>query len=74
MTDKKIPRRLKLRENHPTYQKLLKLCNYAEDLGISLSFEGNVILLKDYLEQERIEREKYLAEFANWQEKSRKKL
>lgn len=38
MSDKKLSQYLRLKDKHPTMVKLAKLANYAEKLGISLSF------------------------------------
>jgi len=38
----------RLKENHPTYQKFLKLYNLAEKLGISLEFIGDQCFLVDF--------------------------
>lgn len=44
---KKIARRLVLRENHPTAIKVAKLCDLANELGISISFLHQRVLVTD---------------------------
>lgn len=43
----KIPKILKLKNNHPTMIKFNKLCDFAEELGLSLDLGGNFIILED---------------------------
>jgi hypothetical protein len=45
--DKKISRRLQLKDNHPTAQKLAKLCELADELGISISFYSYRTVIED---------------------------
>lgn len=44
---KKIPHRLVLRDTHPTAVKVLKLMDLAYELGISISFLHQAVLIKD---------------------------
>lgn len=44
---KKIPERLVLKETHPTAIKLAKLCDIANEMGISISFYHQRILIVD---------------------------
>lgn len=46
MTDKSISRYLKLKDNHPTMIKLMKLWALADELGITISF-GSCVVLED---------------------------
>ena len=43
----KIPQYLKLKDNHPTMIKLMKLYDLAEELGISLSFVNHTFFVED---------------------------
>jgi len=43
----KIPQQLRFRDNHPTMVKFDKLCQLADELGISLSFYGSRTIIKD---------------------------
>lgn len=42
-----ISRRLVLKDNHPTAEKLSKLCALADELGISISFYGQRAIVED---------------------------
>lgn len=44
---KKIAPRLVLKENHPTAVKIAKLCELADELGISISFYHQRVLVTD---------------------------
>lgn len=46
-TSKKIAPRLVLKENHPTAVKVAKLCDLADELGISLAFSHQRVLVTD---------------------------
>jgi len=42
-----LPRRLWLKDNHPTMVKFNKLCDYAEELGLTISFCNNSTVIED---------------------------
>lgn len=42
-----IPKLLRLRSHHPTMEKFNKLCEYAEDLGISVEWRGQDVIIHD---------------------------
>lgn len=44
---KKIPKRLQLKDTHPTAVKLSKLMDLADKLGISISFYHERVLIED---------------------------
>lgn len=43
----KIAPRLRLKDNHPTAIKIAKLCDLADELGITLSFYGQRVVVED---------------------------
>lgn len=47
MSDKKIAEYLILKETHPTYVKLLKLFDLADELGISLHYSNQQVIVTD---------------------------
>jgi multidrug efflux pump subunit AcrA (membrane-fusion protein) len=47
MAEKKVTEYLKLKDNHPTMIKLLKLYDLAEELGISVSFGNYRTIVND---------------------------
>jgi hypothetical protein len=47
MSDKIISQYLRLKDNHPTMVKLMKLYDCAEELGIHLSFHGGACTVYD---------------------------
>ena len=49
-----LPRRLRLKDNHPTAEKLSKLCALADDLGISLSFYNHTVIVEDKDRDEKL--------------------
>lgn len=47
INSKKIPQFLKLKDNHPTMVKLMKLYDLAEELQLTLSFESGTCSVMD---------------------------
>lgn len=47
MNDKPVFRYLRLKDNHPVMEKLMKLSDYAEELGISISFSHHGTIVED---------------------------
>lgn len=47
MSDKPIPHLLRLKDNHPVMVKLMKLYDFAEQLGLSISFSHNGAIVED---------------------------
>lgn len=45
--NKKLSKRLMLKDTHPTMQKIQKLYALAEDLGITISFHGQATTVED---------------------------
>ncbi len=43
----RISPRLRLKDNHPTAVKIAKLCDLADELGITLSFYGQRVVVED---------------------------
>jgi len=42
-----IPQYLRLKDNHPTMVKFNKLCELAEELGISIEWHGQDVIIED---------------------------
>lgn len=47
MPDNHIPRTLRLKEHHPVMQKVLKLYDRAEELGLKIYWSGQQVWVKD---------------------------
>lgn len=47
MEEKKIAKRLMLKDSHPTMVKVMKLWSLAEKLGLSISFHGQTTIVED---------------------------
>lgn len=47
MSDKKIPQYMRLKDNHPVMVKLMKFYDYAEKLGLNISFSHNGAVVED---------------------------